>query len=78
MTTNVVPLGDLLTFAESECGYPWNTFISMLERDRFLPYYESPLFEIYIGAGKDYGWSAEVSNVINRFCLSFSIDRSDA
>lgn len=78
---NLIGLGDLLTFAESECGYGWNNFHTMLEKDRIIPYNESPLRDLYVGVGIDYGWSSEVSDVINQLCLSYphaiTIDLSD-
>ena len=78
---NLIGLGDLLTFAESECGYGWNNFHAMLEKDRIIPYNESPLWDLYVGVGIDYGWSPEVSDVINKLCLSYphaiTIDLSD-
>lgn len=78
----IISLGDLLSFAEDICGYNWNTFHSMLENDHIIPYYENPLKDLYIGIGVDYGWSSNVSDVINQLCLyypseSITINLSD-
>ena len=43
----------------------------MLTKDRLLPWCDSPLREIYVGYGEEYGMSKEVSQVIDDFCRQF-------
>ena len=68
--TTLVDIGDLLFFAEKQ-GYHWNQFIDMLTKDRLLPWYDSPIRELYVGYGDEYGMSKEVSDVIDSFCQQF-------
>ena len=68
--TTLVDIGDLLFFAEKQ-GYHWNQFIDMLTKDRLLPWCDSPIRELYVGYGDEYGMSKEVSDVIDSFCKQF-------
>ena len=68
--TTLVDINDLLFFAEKE-GYAWNLFIDMLTKDRILPWCDSPICELYVGYGVDYGMSEEVSDIIDAFCNQF-------
>ena len=43
----------------------------MLTKDRLLPWYDSPIRELYVGYGDEYGMSKEVSDVIDSFCKQF-------
>lgn len=68
--TTLVDIGDLLHFAEKQ-GYNWNQFIDMLTKDRLLPWCDSPIRELYVGYGNDYGMSKEVSEVLDNYCKQF-------
>ncbi|AND75330.1 hypothetical protein FDH01_gp292 [Acinetobacter phage vB_AbaM_ME3] len=68
----IVSLGDFISFAEKECNHSWNGFITLLEKDKVIPYYENSLLELYPSIGKDYGWSDEVSNVVKEFCNQYN------
>jgi hypothetical protein len=59
-------IGDLAVFAE-EIGYGYNESITIMEKDRFVPFYEAKYKELYIGMGKDYGFSPELTNIIDKF-----------
>lgn len=68
--TTLVDIGDLLHFAEKQ-GYHWNQFIEMLTKDRLLPWCDSPIRELYVGYGDEYGMSKEVSEVLDNYCKQF-------
>jgi len=59
-------IGDLAVFAE-ELGFHYNEAITIMEKDRFVPFYETKCKELYIGMGKDYGFSTELSTIIDKF-----------
>lgn len=63
-------VADLALFAE-EMGYSYNKFIDLLEESRIIPFYEAPYKELYSGAGEDYGWSKEVTEVVEAFVKEY-------
>lgn len=64
--TTMVDMGDLLHFAE-EIGIDWNTGCDLLDRDGVRPCYESKTTDLYIGVGKDYGWSEDSTRIVEGF-----------
>ena len=59
-------IGDLAAFAET-IGYNYNEAISIMEKDRFVPFYEKKYKELYSGMGSDYGFSEDLSKIIDKF-----------
>lgn len=57
---------DVAEFAE-KFGFNYNEFINLMEKSKIIPFYERKVLEVYIGVGKDYGWSEEVSNVFDKY-----------
>jgi hypothetical protein len=59
-------VGDIAAFAE-DYGYAYNQVINMMSNDRFIPFYEQSFKEIHKGYGEDYGFSQELSAIIDKF-----------
>lgn len=64
---------DLLAYADNN-GYDWNTAHDMLVKERVVPMYETHTREIYVGMGGSYGYSDEVSAIIDGFLKSENVD----
>lgn len=62
-------IGDIAAFANS-IGFDYNETIQIMEKDRFVPFYETKVKEIYIGYGKDYGLSNELTKIIDQFVVA--------
>lgn len=57
---------DVAVFAE-KFGFNYNDFINLMEKSKIIPFYERKVLEVYIGVGKDYSWSEDVSNVFDKY-----------
>jgi hypothetical protein len=45
----------------------YNNVLGLMEKDRMIPGYESKTFDLYKGVGRDYGYSAELSIILDAF-----------
>lgn len=45
----------------------YNAVIGMMEKDHMIPGYESKTFDLYKGVGRDYGYSQELSQILDAF-----------
>lgn len=58
--------GDIASFAE-QYGHNYNQVIDLMEKDKFIPFYEATHKEIYKEYGADYGLSPELSDIFEKF-----------
>lgn len=45
----------------------YNNVLGLMEKDRMIPGYESKTFDLYKGVGRDYGYSEELSSILDAF-----------
>ena len=45
----------------------YNSVLSMMEESNMIPGYETKTFDLYKGVGKDYGYTEELSDIIDAF-----------
>ena len=61
-------IDDIASFATA-LGFEYNQTISLMENDRFVPFYETKCKYIYIGYGSDYSLSKDLSDIIDKFVV---------
>lgn len=62
-------VSEIAAFANS-IGFDYHQTIELMENDRFVPFYETKVKEIYIGYGKDYGLGKELTTIIDQFVVA--------
>lgn len=45
----------------------YNEVLDLMQKDGFIPFYETVYKEIYVGYGIDYGLSDQLSDIIDEF-----------
>ena len=58
---------DVALFAERKGLANYNEAISLMEKDKLIPGYETPTFTLYKGVGRDYGYSDILSNILDAY-----------
>jgi hypothetical protein len=58
---------DVASFAERKGLANYNEAISIMEKDKLIPGYETPTFTLYKGVGRDYGYSDTLSNILDAY-----------
>lgn len=58
---------DVAMFAERKELANYNEAISLMEKDKLIPGYETPTFTLYKGVGRDYGYSEQLSNILDAY-----------
>ena len=51
---------------ENKLGY-YNAILSMMEESGMIPGYEAKTWDLYQGVGKDYGYTEELSDILDAF-----------
>lgn len=67
----MIEIGDIAIFAEKHFDISYNAALSLFEKDRVIPGYETKYREIYKNVGTDYGWSELTTNIFNKYVEIF-------
>lgn len=61
-------ISDVASFAETlGKDYHYNGVLTMMEKDRIIPFYEQKTLDVYKGVGKDYGWSETLCEIFDAY-----------
>lgn len=58
---------DIAAWGDSQGMAAYNSILSQMEEDQFIPGYETPTREIYRGIGRDYGYSPLLSQLLDSY-----------
>ena len=61
---------DVAAWADGNGKGDYNTVLGLMTKDRMIPGYESKTFDLYKGVGRDYGYSEELSGILDAFVES--------
>ena len=58
---------DVAAWSEMNNLGHYNSVLKMMEVDGMIPGYETKTFSLYQGVGSDYGYSPELTHILNAF-----------
>lgn len=58
---------DVAAWADTNKLGHYNSTLSLMEESQMIPGYESKTFDLYKGVGKDYGYTEELSSILDAF-----------
>lgn len=67
----MIEIGDIAIFAEKHFDISYNAALSLFEKDKIIPGYETKYRDIYKDVGIDYGWSEMTTNIFNKYVECF-------